>query len=557
MDESLLVSSTALPEPWGSLFARANRIARCVDSKSLHRAILKLLVELTGAQGGAIYQYQSHEEELLCYGTINVPSNVVGEHYSIKIGLLSSQTQKAAITHYDNLQNLPEWRHTPSARIYPEAHSLLVVPFVLDGNLLALAELLNPEKAPYEQLTFVTERLSTEIEKAIQMHVHWHHNARLQTLIAIIGELTSTLDRDRLWRLIIEYAAELLDAEASSLFLLDQERHELVLHLASNWREVPVEKMRLPANKGIIGEAITSGKAVIAQDTRTDERHYQQVDSQSGFVTHSALAVPMRVHSLSLGAGMGERAEHIIGGLEAINKRKAQFNARDAHLLSLLANQAATITEVAELYFGANELFLDVIAALVSSIDAKDPYTEGHSRRVSDFSVAIATELGLSQDFVHNLRIGSLLHDVGKIGVPDALLSKPGRLEDIEFQTMKQHPTIGWHIMSHVRLLKDVLPAIIEHHERLDGSGYPKGLKGDEISLQGRIVGVADVFDALTSDRPYRAALSSEETLDYLRQNTNTLFDQRCVEALTQAYLKGEIKSQKEREALQRAESGL
>ena len=536
---------------------RTNRIARYVDSKSLYRAILEFLVELTGAQGGVIYQYQSHAEELLCYGTLNVSSNVVGECYSIKIGLLSSQAQKAAITHYDNLQNLPEWRHTPLVGIYPDAHSLLVVPFVLDGNLLALAELFNPEKAPYEQLAFVTERLSTEIEKAIQVRIRWQDNARLQTLIAIIGELTSTLDRDRLWRLIIEYAAELLDAEASSLFLLDQERHELVLHLASNWREVPVEKMRIPANKGIIGKAVTTDKPVIAHDTRTDERHYQQVDSQSGFVTYSALAVPMRVHSLRLGADMGERAEHIIGGLEAINKRKGQFDARDAHLLSLLANQAATITEVAELYSGANELFLDVIETLVSSIDAKDPYTEGHSRRVSDFSVAIATQLGVSQDFVHDLRIGSLLHDVGKIGVPDAILSKPGRLDDIEFQTMKQHPTIGWHIMSHVRLLKDVLPAIIEHHERLDGSGYPKGLKMDEISLQGRIVAVADVFDALTSDRPYRAALSSEEALDYLQQNTNSLFDQRCVNALTRAYLKGQIKSQKEREALQRAESGL
>lgn len=557
MDESLLVSFTALPEPWGSLFVRTNRIARCADLKLLYRAILEFLAELTSAQGGAIYQYQSHEEELICYGTVNVPSKVVGECYQIRIGLLSGQTQKATIKRYDNLQNLPEWRHTPSARIYPDAHSLLIVPFVLDGKLLALAELFNPEKAPYEQLTFVTERLSTEIEKAIQARIRWQANARLQTLIAIIGELTSTLDRDRLWRLIIEYAAELLDAEASSLFLLDQERHELVLHLASNWQEVPVEKMRIPANKGIIGEAVTTDKPVIVQDTRADERHYQQVDSQSGFATYSALAVPMRVSSLSLGADMGERVEHIIGGLEAINKRKGQFTHQDAHLLSLLANQAATIMEVAELYSGANELFLDVIEALVSSIDAKDPCTEGHSRRVSDFSVAIATQLGLSQDAIHNLRIGSLLHDVGKIGVPDAVLCKAGRLDEVEFQTMKQHPTIGWHIMNHVRLLKDVLPAIIEHHERLDGSGYPKGLKGDEISLQGRIVAVADVFDALTSDRPYRTALSSEEALDYLRQNMSVHFDSLCVDALTQAYLKGQIKSQKERDALQRAESGL
>ncbi|GAB4531418.1 MAG: GAF domain-containing protein [Anaerolineales bacterium] len=557
MDTSLLVPGPSLPEVWKNLFERASNIARYSDLKMLYRETLNLLIELTAAEGGAMYQYLGSERELQCYVTVNVPSDAIGECYAGDAGLFAQQMAQPEIKLYENLQQRLEWKRTPAAVLYPGAYNFLRVPFASGENILTLAVLFNAGQIPHDQVAFVVNRLSTEIEKAIQGHMRWRDNARLQTLIAIIGELTSTLDRDRLLRLIINYAAELLDAEASSLFLLDAERHELVLHLASNWKEVPVEKMRIPEDKGIIGEAVTTGQPAIIHDTRVEQRHYGYVDKKSGFVTYSALAVPMRVYALSLGEDMGQRAEHTIGGLEALNKRQGQFSAQDAHLLGLLANQAATIMEVANLYSGANELFFDVIEAMVTSIDAKDPYTQGHSRRVSDFSIAIASELGLAPDFIHDLRIGSLLHDVGKIGVPDSILCKAGRLEAHEFQMMKQHPTIGWHIMSQVRLLRDALPPIIEHHERLDGSGYPNGLKGDEISIQGRIVAAADVFDALTSDRPYRSALSTEEALDYLQKNIGTHFDAHCVEALTRAYLKGQVKSQKERDALQRAQSEL
>ena len=221
-------------------------------------------------------------------------------------------------------------------------------------------------------------------------------------------------------------------------------------------------------------------------------------------------------------------------------------------LLVTLANQAATVLEIAHLYMDANDLFFDVIKALTESIDAKDPYTEGHSQRVCDFSVEIARQLGLAPEVVHCIRIGSLLHDVGKIGIPDNILTKPGHLTEQEYEIMKHHPAIGAKIMSQVRMLNSELPAMAEHHERLDGGGYPKGLSRGEISLAGRIVAVADVFDALTSDRPYRRALPVEEALDYLSQRSDREFDPQSVDALFRAYLKGVIRTQKEREPLGR-----
>jgi HD-GYP domain-containing protein (c-di-GMP phosphodiesterase class II) len=251
-----------------------------------------------------------------------------------------------------------------------------------------------------------------------------------------------------------------------------------------------------------------------------------------------------------LGQDRGEAESKIIGGLEVVNKLDGMFTEEDAQLLSTLANQTATVLRLARLYAEANELFIDTIKAITTAIDAKDPYTHGHSQRVSDFSVAIAKELNLPPKVIHHIRIGGLLHDVGKIGIPDAILTKPGRLTDDEFKKMKEHPLIGANIMKQVRMLQAELPALAEHHERLDGRGYPFGLRDGQISLVGRVVAVADIFDALTSDRPYRAALSIEDALEILNENRDAHLDGECVDALIQAYVKGDIRTQKEQEQM-------
>jgi putative nucleotidyltransferase with HDIG domain len=174
---------------------------------------------------------------------------------------------------------------------------------------------------------------------------------------------------------------------------------------------------------------------------------------------------------------------------------------------------------------------MDIIKALAAAIDAKDPYTVGHSHRVSTYAVAVARRLGLSPEMIQHVRIGGLLHDIGKIGIPDAILLKPGRLTQEEYNWMKKHPEVGENIMKQVRLLHNALPCLGEHHEKMDGTGYPRGLKGDQISILGRIVAVADVFDAITSDRPYRIGLSVEDGLDLLCEGVGTQFDGNCVEA--------------------------
>jgi len=188
------------------------------------------------------------------------------------------------------------------------------------------------------------------------------------------------------------------------------------------------------------------------------------------------------------------------------------------------------------------ELFLGTVKALAAAIDGKDPYTRGHSERVSRFSVAIAQRLGLPDDEVEKIRISALLHDVGKIGIDDNILKKPAALTDEEYEVMKKHPQKGFKIMSQIPAMKEFLPGMYMHHEMVDGKGYPQGLKGDEIPIMGKIVAVADTFDAMTTDRPYQKAMKFEDAVARIETFVNTRYDPEVVGAFTAACSEGQIR---------------
>jgi len=199
---------------------------------------------------------------------------------------------------------------------------------------------------------------------------------------------------------------------------------------------------------------------------------------------------------------------------------------------------------VADLKRAAEEnrtLFLGSIQMLAGAVDEKDPYTRGHSDRVTRYSVIIARELGLSREEVEKIRISAQLHDVGKIGIEDRILKKPGALTPEEFEVMKTHTTKGANILRPVEQLREMLPGIELHHESLDGRGYPHGLKGDEIPLVARIITVADTFDAMTTNRPYQAAMEPDYVIRIITSLAQTKFDPQVVGALTSAHHKGEL----------------
>ena len=207
------------------------------------------------------------------------------------------------------------------------------------------------------------------------------------------------------------------------------------------------------------------------------------------------------------------------------------------------------VEEIREAADTNRELFIGTVRMLANAIDAKDPYTRGHPERVAFYSTLVAKELGMNDVEIANVHLSGLIHDVGKIGIEDRILRKPAALTDDEYEIMKQHPTKGAQILEAVPKLKALAGPGLQHHENYDGSGYPDGLKGDEIPLLGRMVSVADAFDAMTTDRPYSKAMTFEAAVARLQFLSGKKFDSQCVDAMARAVASGELTAAKARVA--------
>jgi len=269
--------------------------------------------------------------------------------------------------------------------------------------------------------------------------------------------------------------------------------------------------------------------AIILPETRIDaaarvaERIRKTIESKT-----SSRAMPI---TISLGIASwptdGVMKEEIIARADAALYRAKQAGRNRTCLSSDLAKpEMPDITT--ELESGTRAL--SIIYALAATVDAKDHYTYGHSRKVSEYSVAMAEALGLPEDKIATIRAASLLHDIGKVGIPDSILSKEGPLTDEEWEPVKAHPQLGVEILRHIIDLANCLPAILHHHERYDGKGYPSGLKSDNIPIEGRILAIADAYDAMISPRSYREQLSSQEALNELKRCAGTQFDPELVD---------------------------
>jgi len=296
------------------------------------------------------------------------------------------------------------------------------------------------------------------------------------------------------------------------------------------------------------------GWAVIAQrnlEEARDDAGVSELNAQAlTFVMVVAFAALTLGYLFAVGISTPIRA--LAASTRAISRGdfQARTHVRGAAEISELAGTFNNMADDIESFIGRlkqaadenRELFLGSIRMLAAAIDEKDPYTRGHSDRVAKYSLHIGRQLGLSPEELDRLRISALLHDVGKIGVDDRVLKKPGALTPEEFEIMKQHPSKGANIMRPVAQLKDMLPGIELHHEHVNGNGYPYGLKGDQIPMMARIIAVADTLDAITTDRPYQSGKDLSEAIAIIRKVTGTKFDLRVVDALDVVIQSGKIR---------------
>ncbi len=340
-----------------------------------------------------------------------------------------------------------------------------------------------------------------------------------------IGErITLQTDPEKLREFAVVMVRQLTDANIGNLLLLDEE-DQTVGHLYSSMGNESVRKSVVKLDYGRAGlceRLILGGQPVI--------RHGPDLDVGSpGLLVyyppiHSFVGVPLKSD------------QRVFGALFAANRDHGRaFSHEDQVVVAFLSTQLSMALENRRLLREVRERFTNTIEALVAAIEAKHPYTRGHSEQVIKYAVATARELHLSEEEIENIRVAAVLHDIGKIGVPEGILDKPGALTERERAFIMSHPYIGAKIVEALDPRGEILYVIYYHHENYDGSGYPKGLKGDQIPLGASIIRVADAFEAMTSERPYQRTRTALEALRELQAGAGRQFDPVVVRAFRRA----------------------
>lgn len=370
-----------------------------------------------------------------------------------------------------------------------------------------------------EQANYTVADLASELEQKNTNLVHAVE--RLSTIYKIGLAINSTIDIDRLFNLIVRTTASTLKAHIGYIILYDAERQQLnVTNLIGSGKLLSPRKLIPMKDTSVSGWVIRNRQPLLI----TDINQTPQFDrfSDLGYERKSLICAPLMVK------------DEIIGTISVVNKTDdSQFAPDELEMLSTIAAQASIAIKNATLYEEQQHTYLTTIQALVSAIEASDSYTKGHSERVTRYCVEIGRRMNLSSDRMQILERAAVLHDIGKIGIDLSLLHKEGKLTPKDIRELQQHPDIGMKILEPIEFLHDVRTCIGQHHERYDGMGYPHRIGKDQLLIESRILSVADSFDAMTSDRPYRKALSLESAISELLDNAGTQFDPEIVYLFT------------------------
>ncbi|MCD6297514.1 MAG: HD domain-containing protein [Deltaproteobacteria bacterium] len=316
---------------------------------------------------------------------------------------------------------------------------------------------------------------------------------------------------------------QLVKIEVCSVFLVEKEGIEFIHKISKPEKlsSVIQKEVESQISLGNFGRAISSGIPLTAK--------------AEVFGKESGRHISIMIAPLS-------NLKRTIGAVViAFEEDKDFIRQQTLRFLYILVDFFSLSLENAYLFDDLKSAYFDTIKAISNSIEARDPYTRGHSERVVRFSKAIAEELNWKENEIELIDWGGMLHDVGKIGISDSTLKKSGKLTDDEYNEIKSHPLIGAQIVEGISFLKSAIPYILEHHERFDGKGYPRGVAGENISIKGRLLAVADAFDAMTSDRTYRKALEPEDAVKEISRNRGTQFDPEIVRAFERAWVSGKV----------------
>jgi putative nucleotidyltransferase with HDIG domain len=367
---------------------------------------------------------------------------------------------------------------------------------------------------------FTPVELRAAVADALEKTRLLKENIKLRTLMPLFDfsrEIISETDPRRLLKLIVEIALKETRADAACICLMDEETEKFQLCEESG---MSVDMIRNFVDKEVqkVAKLISGEKKALLIDPGAKLPHGFKEMAEAGDKSQRVY-VPLTVRDNIVGILFVSRASS-----------EYPFSPSEVEFISVLSGHAAAAIENARLYEKLEQSYLSMIVTLSGVVEARDLYTDKHMKDIAEYSVEIARKLDLRDDDIENIRKAALLHDLGKICIPDHILMKPDKLSDDEMDIIKKHPLSGAKILEAVEPIRDAKHIIRHHHEFFDGSGYPDGLKGEAIPLGARIVAVADAFGAMTTDRPYRNALSAGEAVKELKQFSGIQFDPRIVE---------------------------
>lgn len=398
----------------------------------------------------------------------------------------------------------------------------------------------NIEQAICLSVSYGYDDITSKLKEISQNYANAHNSTKNitkndfeqnTTLLLALSKIARTVNAevnlDKLLFTIAEQTKLVLNADRCSVFLYDKAKNELWSKVALG---IESEELRFSADKGFAGYVVKTGETIRIQDVYNDNRFNQEIDKHTGYKTHNMLCMPMR-----------NIKYEIIGAFQVLNKKEGDFTDADEEILLAIGTNAAIAIENNMLFSiqqkmlqEQQELFAGFIDTLAASIDARDKITLGHSNRVRLYAELICKKLGLNKEITSIIAKAAMLHDIGKIGIRDAVLQKKGSLTKEEYEHIKEHVKITYDILCKTNMnssFSEIAEIAASHHEKYDGTGYFRNLKGEEIPLGGRILAVGDVFDAITSVRHYRDRMPMKDVLKIIAEGKNKHFDGKITEA--------------------------
>lgn len=508
------------------LYEMSTDIGRSLDINEILPSILDKAMSILKAESGCISLLDESKQNLHLY-IKEGPNKPFSCTHNVPIG-----------------QDLRNWLNEENCESITNDSGLctLKVPLSDESSCIGSIKISSPCKGYYSSadlriLRIIAGYSSSSLAKAIVYQKAMRQYEELRALQEIGNSLNSSIDVPKTLHKVLDHACSLLGAKNASLMLLEPDRQHLRIREAKGLSKQVIDNTRVKLGERVSGKVALQGHPV----------SLPRGLSSTGEELEAALCVPLKV------------SDKVIGVLNVRGHNDSnEFTDDDIDLATRLASMSAAAIENAELHNKLQNLFVESITALANAIDARDPYTRGHSERVAAFSVLIAERLNFTAEEIWNLRNAALLHDIGKIRIRDNILNKPDKLSNEEYEEMQRHAVYGAGIMMPVKSFRPLIPYILHHHEWYNGAGYPDRKRGNEIPLCARIICVADSFDAMTSDRPYRKGMPIEKAIKIIRENRGSQFDPDIADIFIELYHENKLQpimeklnSTRSRDALQ------